>query len=214
MNEEKKKYIPLTPVLFICLLFLIGVILKRGIFYHPSVGNGIYQGFLSLDFYKICQGEWWRLVTFVVYPPGLTTLWSILAIIFSYIIGRNLEDRIGSRLLLYFCMAAIVQIAIAAGFFFLKERVLWLDLSFWGWTLFPILAFLSPGEKVYLLTPFSIRIKLTLIFVTVFLIMRFWLGTFTVRVSLIGQLTSMLLFMLIIRKYRKLPIPIQPTTVS
>lgn len=211
MTKKRKKHIPLTPILIICMLYFIGVILKRGVFYDPAVGNGIYQGFLSLDFYKISQGEWWRLITFVVYPPGLTTLWSVLAIIFAYIIGRHLEDRIGVRLLLYYILAVLVQIALASAFFFLKERVLWLDLSFWGWTLLPLLAFLSPRQKVYLLTPFPIRIELTLIFVAVFFIMRFWLGTFTVRVSLIGQLASMLLFMVTIRKYRMFPIPMLPT---
>lgn len=198
----KKEKIKVTPIVIICSFYLIGIVLKRGIFHHPSVGNGIYQGFLSLDFYKIFQGEWWRLITFSFYPPGLTTLWSVLAIIFSYIIGRNLEDKIGRRLLMYYILAFFVQITLAAVFFFLERRVLWLDLSFWGWTLFPLLAFLSPREKVYLLTPFPIRIELTLILVSIIFVLRFWLGTFTVRISLLGQLASMLLFMIIIRKYR------------
>ena len=201
MNEEKKKRLPLTPILFICLLFLVGVILKRGIFYHPSVGNGIYQGFLSLDFYKISQGEWWRLITFVVYPPGLTTLWSVLAIIFAYIIGRNIEDLIGGRkLLLYYGIAVLVQIAAAAGFFFVKERVIWMDLSFWVWTLFPLLAWIQSDRKVYLLTPFQIPIRLLAILTGLLFLIRFLLEKTTSRISLIGQLIALLIFLPIGRR--------------
>lgn len=200
----KKKRIKITPILIICLLYFIGVILKSGIISLSSVENGIYQGWLTLDFYKINQGEWWRLFSFVVNPPGLTSMWSILAIIYTYIIGRDIECLIGNRKVLYYYLLSVfVQLAIAFVFFHLEKRVVWLDLFFWGWTLFPVLAFFAPGSRVYLLTPFSIRIEWLIVIPGMFLLVRFLLGNYTIKISLIGQIVSCVLFLIISYPWRK-----------
>ncbi len=186
------------PIILICSFYLVGVFLKRGILYHPSVGNGIYNGWLSLDFYKIQQGEWWRLLSFVLNPPGLTTLWSVLFIAYTYIIGREITELIGwKKITLYYSISFVVQIAIAAFFYFCMNRVIWMDLSFWGWSLFPVLAWIEPKKKVFLLTPFSMNIVKLLIIPGVLLILRILVGNYSSRINLSGQMISMILFLII-----------------
>ena len=187
------------PIILICSLYLLGAFLKRGILYHPTVGNGIYNGWLSLDFYMIQKGEWWRFFTFVVAPPGLTTLWSVLAIAFAFIIGLEITALIGwKRITLYYFLSFTVQIVIAAAFYYWKSRVIWMDLSFWGWTMFFVLAWIAPKKKVCLLTPFSMSIVSLLIIPVALLILRFFIiSNYSSRINLCGQVFSMVLFLII-----------------
>lgn len=194
------------PIILICFLYFVGVFLRRGILYHPSVGNGIYNGWLSLDFYMIQQGEWWRFFTFVVAPPGSTTLWSVLAIAFAFIIGLEITEMIGwKRITLYYFLSFTVQIVIAAVFYYWKSRVIWMDLSFWGWTLFFVLAWIVPNKKVYLLTPFSMSIVKLLIIPATLLILRFFIvSNYSSRINLGGQMFSMVLFLAVEVKDKKM----------
>ncbi len=78
-----------------------------------------------------------------------------------------------------------------------------MDLSFWGWTLFPVLAWIAPKKKVFLLTPFSMSIVKLLIIPAVLLILRFVVGNYSSSVNLSGQIFSMGLFLVIEREDKK-----------
>lgn len=71
---------------------------------------------MSLDPAKILQGQIWRLVTWVIYPPGFSKpLWFIMAILFFYYpIGTSLEHTWGSFRYTLFIFTGLLFTLIAA----------------------------------------------------------------------------------------------------
>lgn len=85
---------------YLSLLYIVGFLLCY---------SGIYTQYLALDFGKIFQGQVWRLVTFIVYPPQLFTgsalsiLFVVISIALYLMIGRSLENAWGAfRFNLYY----------------------------------------------------------------------------------------------------------------
>ncbi len=78
----------LTVYIIIC--YVIGYLLT---YMNPSLLN-----MMSLDVSKILQGQIWRLVTWVIYPPstGNFLLFAISILFFYYPIGTSLERTWGS----------------------------------------------------------------------------------------------------------------------
>lgn len=78
----------LTVYVIIC--YVLGYFLR---YFSPSVLT-----ILSLDVAKILQGQIWRLITWVIYPPSTQNiLWFVVSIVFFYYpIGNALERTWGS----------------------------------------------------------------------------------------------------------------------
>ena len=91
MNRFEKKFGKyaiqnLTLILIAC--YLVGYII--------SIVNSTFLGFLTLDPYKILHGQIWRLVTWVIVPPGAPDLFTIIMLMFYYNIGTILERTWGT----------------------------------------------------------------------------------------------------------------------
>ena len=107
---EKKfgKYAIPDLMKYLSLLYIVGFLL---------VYAGIYDTYLNLDFSKILQGQVWRLVTFIVYPPqiftgnALSILFVVISISLYLMIGRSLENVWGAfRFNLYYLTGVIACI--------------------------------------------------------------------------------------------------------
>lgn len=85
---------------YLSLMYIIGFLLCY---------SGTYDMYLSLDFSKIFQGQIWRLVTFIIYPPQLYTggalsiIFVAISIYLYFMIGNSLESAWGTfRFNLYY----------------------------------------------------------------------------------------------------------------
>ena len=88
---------------------------------------------LSLNVSRILQGQIWRLVTWVIYPPSSSsTLWFVIAILFFYYpISASLERTWGSfRFTLYILSGMVFTIISAFILYFMTGGVL--DLMYNG----------------------------------------------------------------------------------
>ena len=88
---------------------------------NPSV-----LGMLTLNVSKILQGQIWRLVTWVIYPPSTSsTLWFVIAILFFYYpISASLERTWGSfRFTVYIISGMIFTVISAFIFYFITKGV-------------------------------------------------------------------------------------------
>lgn len=96
----------LTVYVIIC--YVLGYILM---YLNPAVLN-----MMSLDVSKILQGQIWRLVTWVIYPPGSQRLvWFILTIVFFYYpIGTSLERTWGTFRYTLYIFSGLLFTVIAA----------------------------------------------------------------------------------------------------
>ena len=102
----------LTVYIIIC--YVIGYLLT---YMNPSL-----LSMMSLDVSKILQGQIWRLVTWVIYPPstGNFLLFAISILFFYYPIGTSLERTIGTfKYTLYILSGVIFTILGAFILYFL-----------------------------------------------------------------------------------------------
>ena len=96
----------LTVYIIIC--YVIGYLLT---YMNPSLLN-----MMSLDVSKILQGQIWRLVTWVIYPPstGNFLLFAISILFFYYPIGTSLERTWGSFRYTLYIFSGLLFVLIAA----------------------------------------------------------------------------------------------------
>ena len=71
---------------------------------------------LSLNFTKILQGQVWRLITWIVYPPSTSSpLWFVIAILFFYYpISASLEHTWGKFKFTLYILSGMIFTVIAA----------------------------------------------------------------------------------------------------
>lgn len=96
----------LTVYVIIC--YVVGYFLM---YFNPALLN-----MLSLDVSKILQGQIWRLVTWVIYPPKMESLlWFVVSIVFFYYpIGTSLERTWGTFRYTLYVLSGVLFTVIGA----------------------------------------------------------------------------------------------------
>lgn len=93
--------------------------------------NSSVLDMLSLNVSKILQGQIWRLVTWIIYPPDTSFLFLIMVALFYYPVSASLEHTWGSfRFTLYILSGMIFTIIAAFVLYFMTGGVL--DLIYRG----------------------------------------------------------------------------------
>ena len=93
LNElERKfgKYAIVNLTKYIVMLYVVGYVLQMA----PASVN--ITGFLSLDPYLILHGQIWRLVSWILIPPGSFNLLIIITLLFYYFVGTGMERTLGT----------------------------------------------------------------------------------------------------------------------
>lgn len=88
MERKFGRYAISNLSLYIIICYIIGYILQ---IFVPQ----IFQ-LLVLSPYHICQGQIWRIVTWVLMPPESLGIFTIIMLVFYYSIGTSLERTMGS----------------------------------------------------------------------------------------------------------------------
>ncbi len=93
MNELERKfgrYAISNLTIYIIGLYIIGYILQ--IF---TSRTGL-TSFITLDPYLILHGQIWRLVSWVLIPPGAASIWLFITLYLYYFIGTTMERTVGT----------------------------------------------------------------------------------------------------------------------
>ena len=115
MERKFGKYAISNLMQYVAIVYAIGAILQ---IVNPNLLN-----LLMLDFGAILQGQVWRLLAFVVYPPSSGLLFNALSIFVYYTMGRSLEQRWGTFAFnLYFFMGVISHIFASILVYFLAGQ--------------------------------------------------------------------------------------------
>lgn len=69
---------------YIILMYGVGLLMEM-------FAPGFYWRFLSLDAQAILHGQIWRIVTFMIYPPGGGIFGSLISMYLYYMVGNTLE---------------------------------------------------------------------------------------------------------------------------
>lgn len=93
LNElERKigKYAIVNLTKYIVMLYAAGYVLQLA----PQSVN--ITGYLTLDPYLILHGQIWRLISWVLIPPGGFSLLVFITLLFYYFVGTNMERTLGT----------------------------------------------------------------------------------------------------------------------
>lgn len=136
----------------------------------------------------VYRGEIWRLITFLIVPPGGTILFTLLSLYFYYFIGTSLEARWGARrFLLFFIIGALGALLAAIITGVGTNQYLYLSMFF-------AFAILYPELQVMLFFVIPIKMKWLALLSAVFYLCSLVIGSWPIRAALIFSLLNVWLF--------------------
>lgn len=153
--------------------FLLAVIYTAGfIVLNHKFNSIVYNTLLCLDMERILQGEIWRLVTFAIYPPGLSWIWFAVSVWMILSVGWKLEKRLGKGFVFsYIVLVWLITILSDFVIYVVFHKVFWLNMSFCGFSFLLLAVLLIPQEKFRLFTCIELNAKwLTILFVFILLL--------------------------------------------
>lgn len=136
----------------------------------------------------VYAGEIWRLITFIIIPPGGSILQTTLTLYFYYFVGTALENRWGPRRFLLFYAIGVISAIIAALITGIGTN-LYLNLS-----LFFAFAILYPDFQLLLFLVLPIKVKWLALLNGLYYLYGFVNGNWAIRVAILFSLANLLLF--------------------
>ena len=119
--EKKFKWLSFSNLyLYLSIIFLLGLAMVM-------INPFFYYFYLSLDVSKILAGQFWRIFTFIFYPPSVTSsiLLSLLLIYVYYSITKTLTMMWGNfKINLYLLIGFLSQIIGAFIAYFLFGNII------------------------------------------------------------------------------------------
>jgi hypothetical protein len=151
------------------------------------IENGkILSSVFDFDRFLIFDGQIWRLISFVIIPPGASIIFIFLALYILWMLGSALEHEWGAFKFNIFYLFGILG-SIAAGLITGYATNIFLNMS-----LFLAFAILYPNYMFHIFFIIPIKVKylayLDAVFIIFLLIISHWTGKIAVIVSLINIL--------------------------
>ena len=94
LEQKYGKYAIPNLTLYLIICYAIGYLLQLSANYNPAISNLI--GYLTLDIYAILHGQVWRIVTWLLIPPGSFDLFTLVMLYCYFSIGTLLERTWGT----------------------------------------------------------------------------------------------------------------------
>ena len=191
----------LTVYIIIC--YVIGYLLT---YMNPSL-----LSIMSLDVSKILQGQIWRLVTWVIYPPstGNFLLFAISILFFYYPIGTSLERTWGSFRytlyifsgLLFVLMAAFITYFVTGGFVVIDGMTYMIGGSVFTTYYVSLSVFLAyaacyPDMQILLWFVIPIKMKWMGLVYGVMILYGIISGSMVTRIAIIASILNFIIFFL------------------
>lgn len=146
-------------------------------------------GLISLFRSKVLQGQVWRLITFIFYPPNFHPLFILVALYFYYTIGKQIEMVWGTfRFNLYYLVGILGAVisAMISGYASVEPLNLSLFLAF---------ATLFPEERILINFFIPIKMKYLSLVYVVLMLPSFVMGSMGYKLSVVFSLLNFILFL-------------------
>lgn len=167
LERKFGRYAVKNLMLYITILYGVGLIINIA---EPS----FYWLHLSLNISKILQGQVWRLITFIVYPPSDSIFWALILGYMFYNIGSTLEHIWGSfRFNIYYISGILFHIIGAFIVYFIWDGSALVTTSYLNWSLFIAFAATFPDTKFLLLYLIPVKAKVLGIIESVIFVISF-----------------------------------------
>ena len=162
---------------------------------------GVYEEYLRLDAQQILRGQVWRVVTFMIYPPGGGSLFgSLIGMYLYYMLGVNLERIWGAfRFNVYFFMGVIGHVAAALVVYIFFKQIVYLNTEFLNYSLFFAFAATFPDLEFLLFFVIPIKAKWMAMFNGIYFLYEFIMGNTEIRITIVMSLINFFVFFLLTR---------------
>ena len=108
LERKIGKYAIVNLTKYIVMLYAAGYVLQLA----PQSVN--ITGYLTLDPYLILHGQVWRLVSWLLIPPGSFSLLIIITLMFYYFVGTGMERTLGTFRYNVFIFGGMILMIIAS----------------------------------------------------------------------------------------------------
>lgn len=198
-NFERRfrKYAVPNLMYYIIGMYGIGLLMEMS-------APGFYLTWLSLDARQILRGQIWRVVTFMIYPPGSGIFMSLISMYLYYMLGVNLERVWGSfRFNVYFFMGVLGHVAAALVAYLVFGKVVLLTTEFLNYSLFFAFAATFPDLEFLLFFVIPIKAKWLAAFSGIYFLYELMVGGMAARVTILMSLVNFIVFFLMTRNLNR-----------
>lgn len=194
MERKLGRFAIRNLMLYLIALYVVGYVIS-------ATNPLFYLEYLCLDASKVLQGQVWRLVTYLCYPPSGSILMTLLLCYFYFLMGRILERIQGTfRFNLYIFTGIIGQWIAAILIYLIGDTVYLLTPSYIYTTMFLAIAATYPDMQFYLYFVLPIKAKWLALFYGVLIGYSVVKGDWASRIAIILSLLNFILYFLLIRK--------------
>jgi hypothetical protein len=144
---------------------------------------------LALDLWRVRQGEYWRLLTFLFLPPTLQPIWFFFAIYVTWLVGTALDHEWGAFKYNVYYLLGVLGTLLGATIAGEGVSALFLNVS-----LFLAFATLFPETEWRIFFILPIRVKWLGLLSAVWLCYMFVGGGWPVRAAVLAGIANYLLF--------------------
>lgn len=153
LERKFGKYAIKNLMYYIILLYALGFAI---VVFKPE----IYSNWLALDASKIMQGQLWRIVTYIIYPPSGNIFTILISLYFYYTIGVMLERQWGAfRFNLYFFTGVLLHAVAAIFVYLIWGTVLNMGTYYLNLSMFFAFAAMFPNMQVLFMWLIPIKMK-------------------------------------------------------
>ena len=180
--------------------------------YILSVTSPRILSYLTLEPFFIFRGELWRIVTWIIVPPGTMDLFTVIMLFFYFSIGRTLERTWGEFRFNFYILSGIIftvlgafllyAIGLAGGRQFLMGGMF--STYYINMSIFLAFALTYPNMEVLLYFIIPIKVKWMGVLYGVLIIYSFMQTNWAGRVAIIASLLNFILFFLLTRNMRRI----------
>ena len=199
-NLERKfrKYAISNLMYYIIGMYGVGLLMEL-------FAPGFYVNYLSLNAPKILSGQVWRIVTFLIYPPGGTNIFfNLISMYLYYMLGQNLERIWGAfRFNVYFFMGVIGHVAAALVVYIFMGDTVFLTTEYLNYSLFFAFAATFPDLEFLLFFVIPMKAKWLAIFNGIYFLYGVITGNMATRVTIFMSLFNFILFFVLTRNLNR-----------
>ena len=178
-------------------------------------GSGIsVLDYMTLEPYMILRGQVWRILTWVIVPPGSLDIFTVIMLFFYYSIGTALEKTWGSFRFTVYILSGILFTVLGAFLLYaiLAMRGYAMDRIFFGslfstyyinLSIFLAFAVSYPNMQVLLYFIIPIKMKWMGLLYGVIIAIQFFQSGWVVKVSILASLMNFFVFFFLTRNYTR-----------
>ncbi len=198
LERKFGKYAIHNLMYYIIILYVVGYIINL-------VNPYFYTTFLQLDANAILHGQIWRIVTFLITPPGDNIFIAFIACYLYYMLGTNLERTWGAfKFNLYF-FVGVIGIVLANIVVFLITGVnMPMDTTFLNLSLFFAFALMYPDLQFLFMFIIPVKAKWLALLNGAVYIYLLIVGGWTVKLMIIMSLANFIIFFFLTKDFKRM----------